>query len=186
MRKLFLLGVGCALWLTLAGSAVANITYTANDQVGPVGTVTGTITTDGTLGTLGAADILSFNLTLYDGIGTATLTSGVNGAVFISSDNVTATATQLLFDFNGNGGFMNFFDLDTCSPPEWSFETTGSGTACNGTSGNAWGVSAVGGLSTAPQQGNVVFATTGVPEPGTLGLLFGGLASLVGFAKRRF
>ena len=63
MRKLSLLAAVCALLLMLMGSAAANITYCANDLVG-VGTVTGMITTDGTIGTLGASNILSFNLNL--------------------------------------------------------------------------------------------------------------------------
>jgi hypothetical protein len=171
----------------LTGSAAANIIYHADDHVG-VGTVTGTITTDGVIGTLGAGDILSFNLTLFDGTGTATLTSGVNGRVAITSNNVTATATQLLFNFNSNGGLLNFFDTSTCSPPEWSFETVGSGVACNGTTGNQMGVSAVlpfGSGTYSNKSGNTVFAST-VPEPGSMGLMVAGLASLIGLAKRRF
>ena len=70
------------------------------------GTVTGPITTDGTIGARVASNILSFNLNLLD---------GVNGVV-AASNNVTATATGLCFNLNSNGGLMNFFDPNTGSP----------------------------------------------------------------------
>jgi hypothetical protein len=86
---------------------------------------------------------------------------------------------------------MNFFDPNNCSPPEWSFETVGSGMSCNGTTGNEEGVAAVlpfGNGTYSAESGNVLFAGTGtsVPEPSSIGLMFAGLASAVGLAKRRF
>ena len=52
-----------------AFTARADITYTINDTVG-AGTVTGTITTDGFLGTLATSDIIDWNLVLTNGFGT--------------------------------------------------------------------------------------------------------------------
>ena len=48
------------------------------------------------------------------------------------ADNVTATATALQFDFNGNGGCMNI-NGPTCSPSEWSLSAYGLEYTCNGT-----------------------------------------------------
>ena len=185
MKSLYLLPSVFALTLTLTETTVAgDITYFAHDTVG-MGSVTGSITTDGVLGTLSTSDILSFDLTLNDRNGTASMIGPSGSAVvFISSDNVTATPTLLEFNFNGNGGYMNFYSPTVCSPPEWSFETTGSGTACNGTTGNEWGIAAVDRYGTgtySPESGEVVFAkrarlarefqpTTATPEPSLRGV----------------
>jgi hypothetical protein len=123
MRKAFLLAVVSTLWLMFAGSAAADSIYQVNVPVG-VGSVMGTITTDGVIGTLDTLDIVSFSLTLSDGTGSDTLTSGVNGTVLISGGDVIATATQLLFNFNGDGSFMNFSSTTACSPPQWSLTTS--------------------------------------------------------------
>ena len=59
-----------AVVLALAGEAQGNIIYNVNEVVG-AGGVVGTITTDGTVGVLSAADIVAWNLTVT-GIGGAT------------------------------------------------------------------------------------------------------------------
>jgi hypothetical protein len=151
------------------------ISYTVYQTVG-AGNVSGFIETDGTIGTLANGDLLNWILTLNDGTGSASLLgplSGDNSGVSIFGNNVTATATLLEFNFNGTGGFMDIYDFATCSPPEWSFETTGSGSGCNGTTGDEEGIAAVlpaGSGTYTLQSGEVVFATVGtVPEPSTFG-----------------
>jgi hypothetical protein len=187
MRNLFSLAVACTLWLVFTGSAAADIVYDVHGPVGP-GFVTGTITTDGTIGTLFTFDIVAFNLTLNDGTATATLASGVNGGlVFVSGGSLTATATDLMFNFNTSGTFVNFFTSPGCQPI-WTLRTSG-GTACNLVSGTVMSVQAS--SSTGPATvsetgaGNVVIATV-VPEPGSVGLMVAGLVSLIGLCKRRF
>jgi hypothetical protein len=178
--------VMAAASLVAASEASATIVYTAHDALGTAGLVTGTITTDGVLGALGSGDFVSWDLTLNDGTTTATLTN-LNSILFING-NVTAAATALQFDFNGDGELMNFFSSSACST-EWSFETTGSGTGCNGTSGNEEGVLASGTLQASPESGEVTFATAGgVPEPATwVAMLLGfvGLGAAMRSSRRK-
>lgn len=63
---------------------------------------------------------------MSDGAGLTTLTSGVNGGtVFISGGSLTATATDLMFDFNTSGAFVNFSTSPGCQPI-WTLRTTGA------------------------------------------------------------
>jgi hypothetical protein len=105
------------LLITVAGAlsaSAANTTYYVNLTIG-VGSVTGDIVTDGKIGVLAQADILDWNLVLNDGSATFDLLgplSGSNSSIlqFAASD-FSATATQLLFDFNGtDAGGVTFAD----------------------------------------------------------------------------
>lgn len=69
-------------------------------------TVRGTLTTDGTLGALTAANIVSWNLELIDNLDNSknyTLTSSNSSLVVFTGTALSATATELLFDFDGFG-----------------------------------------------------------------------------------
>ncbi len=94
----------------LAFNAKADITYTINDTVG-AGAVTGTITTDGTLGTLGTANIVDWNLVLTNGFGTTldltgpSTTTPLEG-VEVLGTSLTASSTNLSYDFDGTGFFL--------------------------------------------------------------------------------
>lgn len=97
--------------LMLLGACAANaapITYQVNRTIG-VGSVIGTITTDGTTGVLATADITNWDLVL-NGANSATFNlTGANSKVVISGSDVTATATDLLFDFGAiNDGYLLF------------------------------------------------------------------------------
>lgn len=91
-------------------AAAAPHTYTVNQTVG-IGSVNGTITTDGTIGTLKSSDILGWALTLNDGTNTLSISqasaSAITQAPFPPSTDLTATASDLLFDFSSmDGGFL--------------------------------------------------------------------------------
>lgn len=91
----------CLLLLS-AGDAAANITYVANRAVGD-GTLDLSITTDGTLGLLTSANILDWSLDVDDGVTAITLEgpSGLNNSIArVFGDGLTATASDLLFDFD--------------------------------------------------------------------------------------
>lgn len=97
--------------LMLLGACAANaapITYQVNRTIG-VGSVIGTITTDGAIGVLATADITNWDLVL-NGANSATFNlTGANSKVVISGADVTATATDLLFDFGAiNDGYLLF------------------------------------------------------------------------------
>jgi hypothetical protein len=189
MKKLFSLAVVCTFWLAFTGSAGADIIYHVNLPVDG-GSVTGTITTDGAIGTLFNGDITAFNLTLFDGTATATLMDGVNGgSIFIGAGSLAATPTDLTFNFNLSVTFVNFFTSPGCQPI-WTLRTNG-GSACNAVSGTVMSVQATSTTGPATMSeigaGNVVIGTTTViPEPGSVGLMVTGLASLIGLRKRRF
>jgi hypothetical protein len=97
------LGWACAaLAGAIAISAItpsrADIVYDVNLQVG-TGSVTGTITTDGLIGSLAFGNITDWNLTLSDGFLQSTLNSG-NSGDFLAGPGLVASSTGLFFDFN--------------------------------------------------------------------------------------
>jgi hypothetical protein len=93
--------------------AKADVAYAVDETVG-AGSATGFITTNGTIGTLDSADILDWNLTLNDGthppVDLEGPASGNNSLVFLIGSDLTATPTQLLFDFGAaDGGRLQFY-----------------------------------------------------------------------------
>src|SRR5450755_221698 len=73
--------------------------------------VTGTIQTDGTLGILNTGNITDWNLLLSDGTNTFDLTGSLSGndsVVLIQGTDTSATATQLLYNFDRSVGFLLF------------------------------------------------------------------------------
>ena len=94
-------GVSCS-------TAATSAAYNVNLAVG-TDTVVGQIVTDGTIGVLGPANILSWNLTLTGTGVTTNLTStgGESGFVLAGSD-LTATANNLFFNYSGtdSGDFV--------------------------------------------------------------------------------
>jgi hypothetical protein len=94
-----------------ARSASANIVYLVNEPIG-VGSVVGTITTDGHTGVLSAGDFLAWNLTL-NGVGASfTITnSDPTAAIELVGSEVVATPTKITFDFSGSDdGHLLFQD----------------------------------------------------------------------------
>ena len=76
----------------------ADIVYNVNLQVG-TGSVTGTITTDGFIGSLVFGNITDWNLTLKEGFLQSTLNPG-NSGDFLAGPGLVASSTGLFFDFN--------------------------------------------------------------------------------------
>ena len=105
-----------SLWITVVLFAVVaapavlradEITYTVNQAVG-AGSVTGFITTDGTIGTLSSTDILDWNLTLNDGHGNTVDLIPSNSTVGNTGTDLTASSSDLMFNFSGGFGAFSF------------------------------------------------------------------------------
>jgi hypothetical protein len=107
MRKILL---ASALATALAAGAPAigsaSVIFNVNQTIG-AGGVTGTITTDGTLGALASANLVDWALTLNDGATTFLLTSVNSEVGFILGKALSETASHLLFD-TANGGIVLF------------------------------------------------------------------------------
>jgi hypothetical protein len=88
-----------SLMILVSGAASADI-YDVNLSVGATGSVIGTITTNGTLGPLSLGDILSWNLTIGDGIDAPAILNPGNSGVYGTANDATATVNQILFNFN--------------------------------------------------------------------------------------
>jgi len=187
------------LWgaLTASSAQANNIVYSINQtsttpevagELSPLSdTVSGTITTDGTLGVLQSSNILSWNLQLIDNLRPAydfDLTPANSGIWFDTGNGLTASATGLSFDFSDAGAV---FIIQGTNPHGFSsgyqyfcFQAT-SGPCITGETivpdyFAVDGVSATG-LS-GPRQLN------GVPEPATWAMMLLGFAG-IGYAAYR-
>jgi hypothetical protein len=187
--------VGIAAMTLACGSLRAgNITYTVNGTAG-TGTFSGFITTDGTIGTLGTGNILDWNVLLTDGpvFDLEGPLSGNNSGAEIGGADLTATATQLLFNFSGTSG--GFFLLESPAPGDSSQYICYDDTAV--VCGNPAFAASVSIGTNDPLTNSVATELSGyqviaqveaegVPEPGSLILVACGLLGVAVFGRRRF
>jgi len=165
----------------------APITYEVNRMIG-AGTVTGMITTDGTIGAVGAAQITGFALTVTDATDSFGLVSLLGAAVLDGGGAFLATATQLTFDFGGVGPVgLDFRDVVGGlfgATLGWGFANGGPGieaivhVGSPGTFNHSLSVTGRGAVE-------VIGTVASLPEPGTLGMALLGLAGLVLGRKRK-
>ena len=176
-----------ALLLTAASVVLATqadaATYLASRAVGANGFVDLSITTDGTLGNLATANIVDYTIKLTDTHGTLTLTRANSGYAITSG--LSATATNLLFDFSGTGYAL------------FQSPSVGSGRDVYCLAGQTCGFYShaenllVGtdytatGISTTARSGVQIVATAGVPEPATWAMMVLGFGAVGGALRRR-
>jgi hypothetical protein len=147
--------------------------------------VVGSVTTDGTLGVLGPANILDWNLELIDHLDPTqnfTLTKADSYLVSASGTALTASATGLSFDYGGYGEFL--IQVSPYSGAQYFCLSTGVYACAAGETispGDVFqdGVELVG--SNAPVG---VQPLSPVPEPAALSLFLAGLTGLA-FMRRR-
>ena len=189
MSRMSKIGSGVGVILVLLGvvgtPAEASAIYTVNrGAIGPVlGHVTGELVTDGTLGALGNANFVDWNLTISSVLGTDTLLgylSGANSFLLVAGNALTATADGLYFDFNVPGVV---WITNAGLPHAGSFWCLDHNFGiCNITSGETIGSKSVEGFL--PRIGNVKIATlksidVDVPEPASVLLLTTGALAVL-------
>jgi hypothetical protein len=163
-----------------------NITYSVNLSVG-AGSVMGDIVTDGNTGLLNPnADIVSFNLLLNDTVNTFDLVDGVDGTGegFYGPSELTATPTELLYNFSGSDGLDFELNIDGSGGQFVCFESDSN---CSGLPpGIALTASPeFANMQYTPLSGTQVIAEVSTPEPSTLALLISGIATIFAWRKLR-
>ncbi len=177
MKRSLLFAAALAAALLMAGASNATVYFLRGQDIPPA-TVSGTITTDGALGVLSSADILSVDVTVAD----ESESSTVNYEPTVFEAALTATKTGLFFDFSGDGSLILFNGLDASSVYCVAAGTYG----CEGEE-NLEVIKVNGAIYSGPVQSAEV-QIAAVPEPGTwvTALVgFGSLAGLAALTRRR-
>lgn len=190
MRK-SILAVPILVLATLSPALRAeNISYFVNDAVGSDGWIAGYIVTDGTTGVLSQADLISDNLWLWPNVGPDAHIAGPSQNIVLVGDDLTATNSNLLFNYSGTDGGL----LYVSGPTAFACFAS-SAVTCLDVPPDAIGLSTDGGntvTATAGWNGNAVIGKNlsdpdpaPTPEPGSLLLLGTGLLGMAGLGWRR-
>ena len=186
VMKCFLATVLLTLCAATANAAI--IHYDVNRTIGD-GTVTGFIETYGKLGVLSKDDIHDWSLTLTaPNINLGSPDTITNGDTFLRGTAVSATSTQLLYNFDITG--TNYLYLAGASGNFWCLETN---TCIDDGSEQIELIEQIGHNDNGGKvaqfvhhTGTIAFANAAViPVPAAVWLFGSGLIGLIGFAWRK-
>jgi hypothetical protein len=197
VRFLMLAVVTVALSSVVARANIiypVNTTITSSDPTGNAlqsNTVSGSITTDGTIGVIGTSNILSWDLNLIDGLSAANdfeLTPADSAVVEDTGSALSATATGLSFNFSGTGEFLIQAIPGAFSGSHYFCFSTGNACLAGETISPQFitvdGVVATGAAEPIGQQPLAPPAGS-APEPSSYGLMITGALGVGAVLKRR-
>lgn len=150
-------------------------------------TATGTITTDGKVGTLTASDITGLDFTVAEGgmfPGTLTLSD-----LAFSGSELSASATALTFNFDGTGGLFGALT----GLQGWNYCVGNAQQTCSSLHGDPTSGFEALSVATSPttfatiagdKEGSQVIANVAVPEPFTVALFGAGVAGAAAMRRR--
>ena len=173
------LGLLLLLWGALGSTANASpITYAVDRSIA-AGTVVGFIQTDGTSGILSISNIIDWQFTLSSpnlwGPSPVDIDFASQVASSVAGTGLSATATELVFDFS-NTGSRFWFQGESPNIPWWGMSTVeicpSGGTPCIGEI-IGWAPGNQDPAEVVPYSGRVMVASavTNVPIPATLYLV---------------
>lgn len=165
----------------LAAVPAAAITYNVNVGDSTLGAV-GFIKTDGTIGTIGTANIVDWQFALADNGVNFTLNGAANSQRLVQGATLTATASGLFFDFSGTG--LALFQNPSIGSGQNFICFVGNG-VCGG-AGNRISITTSTFGDGIAQRGlqQIGVASGAVPEPASWAMLIAGFG-LVGAVSRR-
>jgi hypothetical protein len=170
---------------SVVGSAAANATTYVGSRTIGTGSVDLSITTDNTIGTLTAANILTYTIRLVNLDSTFTLTQA-NSAKLLTGTALTATATDLSFNFAQVGQFV--FQAPSLGSSATFYCAQGVSSTCfdNLGAGEAVEANADYIFPRVARSGNQVLASaSAVPEPASWAMMILGMGAVGGALRRR-
>ncbi len=164
-------------------ASASPITYNVNLAIGPnTGTAVGTITTDGTIGVLGAGNVSSFSIELDPDPGSTFVINDANAQIGFTQ-GLLATTSDLSFDFSDVGYWLMQNPITGSGVNYLCFASSG---LCGGFSNAITMGTDAFGANTEPMRSRQIVATVAsVPEPSSVALAALGLIAAGAATRRR-